>query len=327
MPSDRLQVEKSAIQNHLPDFAEHVENGLSASPKKLSPMYLYDEQGSLLFEQICELPEYYLTRTEHAILQNYSDEVAAFSNGNMALVELGSGSSTKTRLIIEALIAHQSDLHYIPVDISETILVNSAKELLQDYPDLKISAHAAEYHAAIRTISKLELEQKMIIFLGSNIGNFEPDAAKNFLCKVRTWLSDGDFFLLSTDLEKERSVLEPAYDDAQGVTAAFNMNLLKRMNEELDANFDLSTFSHYAFYNEKLGRVESHLRSHIEQSVYFGRLNRTFHFKKAETIHTENSYKFTNSKIRQLCEATGFRLVKQWQDERTYFSVNLLATE
>lgn len=325
MQNERLQVEKSAIENHLPDFAEHVDAGLSGSPKKLSPMYLYDQEGSLLFEKICDLPEYYLTRTEHAILQQYAHEIVAYSNGNMSLIELGSGSSTKTRLIIEALIEYQNDLHYIPVDISETILVSSAKELLQDYPDLKITAHVAEYHAAIRNISKLELQQKMILFLGSNIGNFEPEAAERFLRKVRTWLQPGDYFLLSTDMQKDRSVLEPAYDDRQGITAAFNLNLLKRMNTELGANFDLTTFAHHAFYNETCGRVEIHLRSKIEQDVHFDRLNKSFHFEEGETIHTENSHKFANHKIEQLCTLTGFRWVKQWMDEQKYFSVNLLA--
>lgn len=321
----RLRVEKSAIENHLPDFAGHVANGLSASPKKLSPMYLYDKQGSLLFEQICELPEYYLTRTEHRILEKFAHEIAAYSNGNLALIELGSGSSTKTRLIIEALIDHQDDLHYIPVDISETILVSSAKELLEDYPDLKITAHVAEYHAAIKHISKQQIEQKMVIFLGSNIGNFEPQTAENFLRKIRTWMNEGDFMLLSTDLQKSIGILEAAYNDKQGITATFNLNILKRMKRELDADFDFEKFAHLAFYNRAQGRVEIHIRSKIDQQIYIGHIDQTFDFKKGETIHTENSYKFTKGQIAQLCHDAGFRWVRQWTDDRSYFSVNLLS--
>ena len=323
--ASRLQVEKSAIKNHYPDFAEHVADGLSSVPKRLSPMYLYDKQGSILFEKICDLPEYYLTRTEHSILEKYAGEIAAFSKGDMALIELGSGSSTKTRLIIEALIDHQNDLHYIPVDISETILVSSAKELLEDYPDLKITAHVAEYHAAIKRISNLQIEQKMIIFLGSNLGNFEPAAADNFLRKIRLWLNKGDYMLLSTDLQKDADILEAAYNDKQAVTAAFNLNILKRMNRELDADFDLEKFSHLAFYNSTRGRVEIHLRSKIDQQVYIGHLDESFDFKKGETIHTENSYKFTKGQIAQLCHDNGFRWTKQWTDSRGYFSVNLLS--
>ncbi|MFQ5628832.1 MAG: L-histidine N(alpha)-methyltransferase [bacterium] len=321
----RLHVEKSAIKNHFPDFAEHVAEGLSSTPKKLSPMYLYDKCGSILFEKICDLPEYYLTRTEHSILDKYAGEIAAFSNGDMALIELGSGSSTKTRLIIEALIAHQNDLHYIPVDISETILVTSAKELLDDYPDLKITAHVAEYHTAIKHISKLPIEQKIVVFLGSNLGNFEPGAADNFLRKIRSWLNKDDYMLLSTDMQKDSNILEAAYNDKQGITAAFNMNILKRMNRELDADFDLDRFSHLAFYNSAVGRVEIHLRSKIDQQVYIGELDQAFDFKKGETIHTENSYKFTKGQIAQLCHDNGFRWTRQWTDEQAHFSVNLLS--
>jgi dimethylhistidine N-methyltransferase len=321
----RLRVEKSAIENHLPDFAEHVAEGLSSTPKKLSPMYLYDKQGSLIFEQICELPEYYLTRTEHGILKKFAREIAAYSKGELALIELGSGSSTKTRLIIEALIDYQNVLHYIPVDISETILVSSAEELLEDYPDLKITAHVAEYHTAIKQISKQEIEQKMVVFLGSNIGNFEPQSAENFLRKIRTWMNKGDFMLLSTDMQKPVGILEAAYNDKQGITAAFNLNILKRMNCELDADFDLDKFAHLAFYNSAKGRVESHIRSRVDQQVYIGQLDQAFDFMKGETIHTENSYKYSKGQIAQLCHDTGFRWIRQWTDARGYFSVNLLS--
>lgn len=288
-------------------------------------MYLYDEHGSELFEQICELPEYYLTRTETEILESHADDIAAYSTGNMHLVELGSGSSTKTRLIIEALIRRQQNLHYLPVDISETMLVHSARELVAEYPQLKITAYAAEYHDALQQLKRDDLPHKTVLFLGSNIGNFEPEESLHFLEKVRSSLEHHDYFLLSADMRKPREVLEAAYNDAQGITAAFNLNILARINRELDGDFDIEQFEHHAFYNEKEGRVEIHIRSLCDQEVFIGLLGQTFSFHRGETIHTENSYKFTNAQIQEICKASGFRLVEQWTDARNFFSVNMLA--
>lgn len=323
--SSRLKIEKNAAANTFPSFAEHVAEGLSSHPKRLSPMYIYDEAGSLLFEKICALPEYYLTRTEHSILHARAKEIAAISSGNLRLIELGSGSSSKTRLLIEALISYQQDLHYIPVDISESILVGSAKALLEEYPNLTITAHVAEYNDAIQRISTQEISQKLILFLGSNIGNFEPAEAKIFLRRIRSWLEKGDYLLLSTDMQKDPAVLEAAYDDAQRITEQFNFNILQRINQELDGKFKLDRFSHVARFNREENRVEMHLRSNFAQKVYIGDLNEYFEFARGETIHTENSYKFTRALIAGLLQGTGFDWAQQWTDEKGWFSVNLLA--
>ena len=333
----RLTVEES-ISDHLAsddfdmalptqskDFARDVLEGLSASPKRLSPRYFYDETGSKLFEDICNLPEYYVTRTEYSIFRRFAPEIAGRSEGNMGLIELGSGSSRKTCLLIEALISLQGHLHYFPIDISESILVPSANDLLKKYPELKITAHVAEYDAGIRRIGAGDFAQKLVIFLGSNIGNFEPHEAVDFLRKIRRELRAHDYFLLGTDMQKEVSVLESAYDDAQGVTAAFNLNLLHRINRELAGDFNVSRFSHVAFYNVAQSRIEMHLRSEVDQEVHIGQLRKTFPFAKGETIHTENSDKYSIAQINEMGSQAGFHVVQRWQDERGYFCVNLLA--
>jgi dimethylhistidine N-methyltransferase len=321
----RLQIEVETITEAAPSFAKDVLAGLSAKPKTLPPMYFYDAAGSKLFEKICALPEYYVTRTERGILQRFAPKIVACSNGDMALVELGSGSSSKTRLLIEALIARQNHLHFFPIDISPTILSHSAKQLLRDYPELLVTAYVADYDAGLRRIGEELFAQKLVIFLGSSIGNFEPHQARRLLRKTRQQLNDDDYFLLGTDMQKAPQVLHAAYNDAQGVTAAFNLNMLRRINRELAGEFDVDLFEHVAFYNAAQSRIEMHLRSRVEQEVYVGRLDRSFHFAKGETIHTENSHKYSLEQIKNLCAQTGFRLVQRWQDNRGYFSLNLLA--
>ncbi len=321
----RLLIEVETITEAAPSFAKDVLAGLSAKPKTLPPMYFYDAIGSKLFEKICKLPEYYLTRTEHAILKRFAPEIAMCSNGNTSLIELGSGSSYKTRLLIEALMARQGDLHYFPIDISPTILAQSAKRLLRDYPELLVTAYVAEYNAGIHRIAAEHFTQKLVIFLGSSLGNFEPHQALDLLRKIRQELNDDDYFLLGTDMQKDRAILEPAYDDSQGVTAAFNRNLLRRINRELGGEFDVDLFEHVAFYHSAKSRIEMHLRSATAQAVYVGRFDRSFHFAEGETVHTENSYKYSIEQILEMCRQTGFRLAQRWQDRRRYFSLNLLA--
>ncbi|MDZ7359877.1 MAG: L-histidine N(alpha)-methyltransferase [candidate division KSB1 bacterium] len=321
----RLQIEVETITEAAPSFAKDVLAGLSAKPKTLPPMYFYDAAGSKLFEKICALPEYYLTRTERAILERHAPEIVARANGEMALVELGSGSSTKTRLLIEALIARQNTLHYFPIDISPTILAHSAKQLLHHYPELLVTAYVADYNTGFRRIAAEHFTQKLVVFLGSSLGNFEPQQANRLLRNIRRQLNEDDFFLLGTDLQKAPRLLHAAYNDAQGVTAAFNLNVLRRINRELAGQFNLDLFEHAAFYHAAQSRVEMHLRSTVEQEVYIGRLDRSFHFAKGETIHTENSHKYNLEQIKKICAHTGFRLVQRWQDNRGYFSLNLLA--
>lgn len=205
------------------------------------------------------------------------------------------------------------------------MLSQSAKRLLRDYPELRVTAHAAEYDAGIRRIAAEHYAQKIIIFLGSSLGNFDPRQALGLLRQVRQELNEDDYFLLGIDLQKPRAILEAAYNDARGVTAAFNRNVLHRINRELAGEFDVDSFAHHAFYNAFQARIEMHLRSTIAQDVYVGRLDRSFHFAEGETIHTESSYKYNLEQISELCVLTGFRLVQCWQDKRKYFCLNLLA--
>ncbi len=320
----RLTVKVNSSANATSHFAEDVLEGLSTQPKRLSPRYFYDETGSKLFEDICNLPEYYVTRTERSILQRFAPQIARYSEGNMSVIELGSGNSRKTGLLIEALITRQGALHYLPIDISESMLVQSAKHLLKTFPELRITAHVAEYNAGIQRIAEEDFEQKMVVFLGSNIGNFELDEASDFLCKIRRGMNRNDYFLLGTDMQKDVPILEAAYDDSQQVTAAFNMNLLRRINHELGGDLNVKNFSHFAFYSAEKNRIEMHLRSEKEQEVHIGQLNKTFQFRQGETIHTENSYKYNKAQIIEMCSQTRFHLAQSWQDDRGYFSLNLL---
>ena len=320
----RLTVEVSPSARSASDFAQDVLEGLSTQPKRLSPKYFYDETGSKLFEEICDLPEYYVTRTELSILQRVASEIAECAEGNMSVIELGSGSSRKTCLLIDALIAQQGALHYLPIDISELMLIQSAKRLLDIFPELQVTAHIAEYNAGMRRIAEENFGQKMMVFLGSNIGNFDTHEAVAFLHTIRRCLNRRDYLLLGIDMQKNVSVLEAAYDDSRKVTAAFNLNLLHHINRELDGNFNANNFSHLARYNVAQTRIEMHLRSERAQEVHVGKLNTTFQFRRAETIHTENSYKYSKAQILDMCSQTGFQWTQSWQDEEGYFSLNLL---
>lgn len=307
-----------------PVLGSAVLQGLSASPKQLSPLFFYDETGSKWFEEICKLPEYYLTRTEHDLLSRYAGQIAGYSRGNMSLVEFGSGSSMKTRVLIEALISRQGYVHYVPVDISISMLKESCSQLLLRYPQIHVSAHATDYKTALPRIGKFDRRQKMILFLGSNIGNLDLSEAVEFLRGIQEQLQDGDYLLLGTDLKKDPRILEAAYNDAQGVTAQFNFNLLRRINRELEGDFKVEKFSHVAFYSPMHSRIEMHLRSEQPQVAWIGKLQRSFHFKAGETIHTENSYKFSAEQLASLFSRSGLKLVSQWLDQEYPYALNLL---
>jgi dimethylhistidine N-methyltransferase len=309
----------------LAGLAEDVRRGLSTEPKRFLPKYFYDQLGSQLFEAICLLPEYYLTRAENEILERYSDEIVASVEGDTTLIEMGSGSASKTRLIIEALLRKQDELLFIPVDISASALDSSSRILLQSYPQLKVEAYAADYFAGLGELSKHQLTTRILaLFLGSNISNFDPDEALKFLRALRQVLSAGDALLLGADLKKDKPVLEAAYNDALGVTAAFNLNVLARINRELGGNFDLRAFQHRAFYNEEIGRVEIYIESTREQAVTIAQLDMQVKFAEGEQIHTENSYKYDLSDIAKLAGETGFTRARTWLDQREQFSSNLL---
>ena len=305
-------------------LAEDVRRGLSSQPKRFLPKYFYDQLGSQLFEAICLLPEYYLTRAENEILEHYSDEIVSSVDGNTTLVEMGSGSASKTRLIIEALLRKQSELLFIPVDISASALDSSSRILLQSYPQLSIEAYAADYFAGLIELGKKQRTRTLALFLGSNISNFDPDEALKFLRALREVLCDGDALLLGADLKKDKALLETAYNDALGVTAAFNLNVLARINRELGGNFDLRAFQHRAFYNETAGRVEIYIESTRAQTVSISGLEMEVEFAQGEQIHTENSYKYDLSDIAKLAAETGFTRARTWLDEGQQFSSNLL---
>src|SRR5688500_4967408 len=333
----RLVIHNLVKRDPLTGLAEDVRKGLSAHPKRFLPKYFYDELGSQLFEAICLLPEYYLTRAENEILERYSDEIVAAVDGHttrgpqagspqqeVALIEMGSGSASKTRLIIEALLRKQAELLFIPVDISASALDSSSRILLQSYPQLRIEAYAADYFAGLAELSKTERARTLALFLGSNISNFDPEEALRFLRALRQVLHEGDALLLGADLKKDKSILEAAYNDALGVTAAFNLNVLARINRELGGDFDLRAFQHRAFYNEEIGRVEIYIESLRTQTVRISQLDMEVQFREGEQIHTENSYKYDLSDIAKLAAETGFTRAHTWLDQKQQFSSNLL---
>lgn len=305
------------------DFLAAVHAGLGSTPKTLPCRYFYDRTGSLLFEEICGLPEYYLTRTEDRILHEREGEIVACLPSPVEVIELGSGSSRKTRRLLEALLRRQPQLRYTPVDISASMLRETAVALQEAYPRLTVSPLAAEYGEALTRLRAPSGTPRLILFLGSNLGNFDPEESTRFLRGIRGLMQEGDCALIGLDLQKDRAVLEAAYDDAQGITAAFNRNLLRRINRELGGDFDYGSFRHRALYNADAGRVEMHLESTRPQEVTIQ--GRRYPFREGETIHTENSYKFTRPGIRSLAARAGLLLARTWTDEQEWFSVNLLA--
>jgi len=324
----RLTIHSLANSSVASSFADDVRSGLTSSPKGLHPKYFYDELGSQLFEAICRLPEYYLTRAESEILSRYADEAIKRVPSPVSLVELGSGSATKTRYLIEAIFRRQSELHYQPVDISPTALEASARDLLDTYTGLRITGYAGEYHSSLTSMRdnpgpRSHHEKILALFLGSNIGNFTPAEAKAFLQDVRQIMKPGDGLLLGADLKKDPAKLVAGYDDVLGVTAAFNLNLLLRINRELNGEFDLSTFRHKAIYNEEQSRIEMHLVSTVRQSIPINSLGVDIEFCAGESIHTENSYKFDRTQLATMADSARFTLTESWRDRMEQFSFNL----
>ena len=324
--AERLRVSRVAAGRSLPTFAEDVRRGLTASPKFLFPKYFYDELGSRLFEAITALPEYYPTRAEAEILGRHAGDIVAALGGPVWVLELGSGDGQKTRLVIEALLARQGTLEYVPVDISESAVETSSRSLLFSYPDLRITAYVGEYHAALRQVrsERVAPGRTLVLFLGSTIGNLDPEERLALVRDVRHLLNPGEGFLLGTDLKKSESILLPAYDDPLGVTAAFNLNLLARINRELGGELDLAGFRHRVLYNREEGRVEMHLESRRAQTVAIRALDLEVSFAPGETIHTENSYKFDLGQVAALAAETGFEVRRTWTDSEVRFASNLL---
>lgn len=296
--------------------------GLSQTPKSLPPRYFYDDRGSQLFEQICQLPEYYLTRTETAILQQYADAIARMT-GPCELVELGSGSAVKTRLLLNAYQKLGEPLHYTPIDVSAGILESSARDLLADYPSLHVTGLVSTYELALAKLPPTRLPNRMICFLGSTLGNLTPAECDQFFNQVKAALQPGEYFLLGFDLQKPKSLLEAAYNDAQGITAKFNLNMLHHLNWRFQGNFVPSQFEHWAFYNESLHQIEIYLKSLRTQIVQLRSLNLTIEFAEGETILSEISRKFNLDLMQQELNAQGLTPIQTWTDTNHWFGMLL----
>ena len=307
------------------NFSEDVKTGLTSESKYLPFVYFYDHIGSQLFEKICGLPEYYLTRTETKILEINADNIASQFSEKTVLVELGSGSSTKTRILIEAFLERQSLAHYTPIDVSHQMLEESSYSLLEAYPNLEINAIAARYNEGIDHLDIKTDQQNLITWLGSSIGNFDRSEVATLLRHIQRIMLPNDRFLVGIDLQKEKTIIENAYNDTQGITAEFNLNLLTHVNRELGGNFDLENFGHKAIYNEKIGRIEMYLISHIDQRAFISELDLEVSFAANETIHTENSFKYSLDDIDNLAEESGLCVKQQWFDTEQLFSLNLFA--
>jgi len=311
------------------DEGVDVVHGLKQSPKTLPCRYFYDDRGSELFEQITELPEYYPTRTEQAILENCALEIAQLT-GSCELVELGSGSSRKTRLLLEAYSKLHTQLQYCPIDVSAGILKTTALELLRQYPKLKLCGLAGTYEQALAQLPPAELDNRMLIFLGSTIGNLsgtqyngEPSEQAHFLNRIQAALKPGEFFLLGVDLQKDVEIIEAAYNDSQGVTAAFNLNLLNHLNRRFQADFNGDQFSHWAFYNTVDNQIEMHLRSLKPQTVTIDALNLQVELGTAETIRTEISRKFHLPTLMATLESHALHTLHVWTDPKAWFGLLL----
>ena len=303
-------------------FAEEISHSLSQNFKSISPKFFYDQRGSELFEEICQLPEYYLTRTEIQILKKIQNELPEHLTDDFRLVELGSGSSVKTRLLLDIFTKLQDKIEYLPIDISE-FLKDSCHLLLEDYENLHVTGIVDTYEQGLEFVKNFDDKPHLIIFLGSSFGNFAPEDGKNFLKKIQQTMKESDLFLIGLDLVKDKQVLERAYDDSQGVTAKFNLNVLSRINNELEGNFELENFSHSAEFNEDKKRIEMYLKSHSNQIVDIPKADLSLEFKENELIHTEHSHKYTVSDIEDMMEVAGLQINRIWLDDNRHYSMIL----
>jgi dimethylhistidine N-methyltransferase len=304
------------------DLLSDVIAGLSSDPRTLPCKYFYDERGAALFQKICELPEYYITRTEIDILDRHRAEIASQLGPNIELIGLGTGAGTKTRIVIEAL---EKPAVYVPIDISEKQLRKSSMLFRKIFPDLEILPVCADYLQPVVIPSpRHNAARNVVYFPGSTLGNFEPNVALEFLRRIANVSGRGGGLLIGVDLQKDQSVIEAAYNDKAGVTAEFNLNLLAHINRETGANFDLSRWEHRAVYNSEAGRIEMYLISTTDQTVRIQ--DRQFHFRAGEKILTEHSYKHTPEGFIALARQAGFDFVKLWMDDARLFGVFYFVT-
>jgi L-histidine Nalpha-methyltransferase len=304
------------------EFLADVIAGLSSEPRAIPCKYFYDECGAALFQKICELPEYYVTRTEIDILDRSRADIASQLGSNIELIGLGTGAGTKTRILIEAL---ENPAVYIPVDISEKQLLESTVFFRKIFRNLEILPVCADYlQSVVLPVPSRKPARNVVYFPGSTIGNFEPDEAVLFLRRIANVCRGGGGMLIGVDLKKDRQVLEAAYNDSAGVTAQFNLNLLQRINRELGADFDLDQWRHQGIYNSGAGRIEMHLISEADQFVHFN--EHKFHFRRGEKIITEYSYKYTPDEFAAFAAKAGFNFVRMWTDDAALFGVFYFVT-
>jgi L-histidine Nalpha-methyltransferase len=304
-------------------FAEDVLKGLSSNPKLLSSKYFYDDEGSRLFQEIMKLPEYYLTRSEFEIFETQTRNIfTSFiaKNDSFDLIELGAGDGTKTAVLIDYFLRQEVNFNYLPVDISQEALDVLSEKFRSRFPQLSMNARQGDYFHTLETLkTEQPKKSKILLFLGSNIGNFSREAALDFFSRLRRAMNENDLLFIGFDLQKDPRVILKAYDDEQGITAEFNLNLLRRINRELSANFDLEKFSHYALYRPTECAARSFLISREDQDIFIKALNARFHFKQWEPIFMEISQKYNLEMIEDLAQASNFQIERNFFDSKNYF--------
>lgn len=321
---------QSSPTPELSQFAEDVLRGLSSTPKQLSSKYFYDDEGSRLFQEIMQLPEYYPTRAEYKIFTERADEIrSAFTHEARAieLIELGAGDGTKTAVLIEHLLERNINFTYSPIDISQEANDALLAKFTEKFPGLKIRPHTGDYFKVLSSLKNFSGQRKIVMFLGSNIGNFQRDQAVDFFRQLRDVLNPNDRLFIGFDMQKDPRTIVSAYDDPQGVTAAFNLNLLQRINRELGADFDLSKFSHYAQYRPVECAARSFLISREKQTVTVGALKRSFEFEQWEAIFMEISQKYTRTMIEELARDSGFVIETEFFNEQDFYTDSLWRTD
>ena len=303
-------------------FGRDVETGLSSQPKFLSSQYFYDSNGDELFREIMKLPEYYLTRCEFEIIEFNKNKILKHCQQNgyeFDLIELGAGDGFKTKILLEHFIQKKANFKYLPVDISQNALNELQKDLTINFPDLKYEPLLGEYFTAIEELNKVDSNNKMVLFLGSNVGNFSEENANKFLARLSELLTSGDKVMIGFDLKKDPELIKNAYDDSAGITRLFNLNLFRRINRELDADFDVTSFKHTATYDPESGAMKSFLVSQKKQDIRIGKLGKSFHFDQWESIFMEVSQKYDLKAIQTFAENNGFKLIENLFDCKHYF--------
>lgn len=313
---------QSASETKQNTFAEDVDKGLSANPKFLSSKYFYDDEGSRLFQEIMKLPEYYLTRSEFEIFSKLNEEIFEAFEADSAefdLIELGAGDGSKTSILVEQFLKRNAVFSYVPIDISSEALNFLTEKFHKEFPELSIKPEQGDYFKTLETFSKKSDKKKIILFLGSNIGNFSEAGALEFFKELRETMNERDFLFIGFDLHKNPKTILNAYDDSQGITAKFNINLLKRINRELDADFNIEEFSHYASYHPLERAARSFLISQKEQTVNIKSLGKSFEFKKWEPIYMEVSQKYDLEMIEKIARESGFTVAENFFDENKFY--------